>query len=122
VWYIVFNPLNITDGNQKSSNVENITLIVDYANLSPIKIIENFNLTKGNTSVFHALMMWCEIEYILYPGGSVFIIAIDGIKNNVNLRNYYWFYYVNDNYAQVGAAGYYLENGDIIKWNYTLVN
>ena len=111
-----------TYGDKSNNGVENITLIIDYSGVRDLKIRENFSLQKGDTSVFHALLKWCDVRYKTYSGGAIFIEGIDGVINNINLSNYYWLYYVNGEFAPVGASGYFLNNGDLINWNYSSYN
>lgn len=108
-----------TYGNKSNNGVENITLIIDYSGVRDLKIKENFSLPEGNTSVFHALDKWCDLKYKIYSGGAVFIEGIDGVINNINLSNHNWLYYVNGEFARVGASGYFLNHSDLINWNYT---
>jgi hypothetical protein len=52
-----------------------------------------------------------------YPGMGYFVEEINGVKNNPT-ANTYWFMYVNDQSAQVGASQYILKPNDIITWKY----
>ena len=36
--------------------------------------------------------------------------------SKVKKKNIYWLYEINDEFAQVGAADYTLEDGDVISW------
>ena len=121
-----FQPLNnnATDGNESSKNfqVEGITLIVDYAGVLNVKIIENFSLTNYETTVFDALLKYCDLGYKEYPGGAVYIEEIDGVRNDVSLKNHFWLYYVNDDYVGLGASHNKLNNGDLVNWTYSKLN
>ena len=41
--------------------------------------------------------------------------TIDGIDDT---SNYYWFWYINDGYASVGASQYVLQDGDVMDWKF----
>ena len=110
------------NGNNKNLEVHNLTLIVDYAGVLNVKIIENFSLTNRATSVFDALSKWCELGYKEYPGGAVYIEEIDGVRNHESLKNHFWLYYVNDNFVGVGASHFRLNDGDLINWTYSKLN
>ncbi len=48
-------------------------------------------------------------------GKNAFIINIDNYEANNNKKEY-WSFYINDQYAQVGAGSYILKDDDKIKW------
>jgi len=56
------------------------------------------------------------IETRNFPGLGQFIEAIHGVRNT---NNSYWQYWVNDEYAKVGAGQYVLQDGDKIIWRRT---
>ena len=107
-----------SDDNEEFANTKNegdgIVLIVDYNNGSK-KFVENITVIPDNNTVFDVLLAFCDVEYTEYPGGSVFIDAIDGIENK---DPNYWQYWVNDEYAPVGASSYHLNDEDEIEWIY----
>ena len=76
-------------------------------------------LTNYETSVFDALLNCCSVDYIPYPNGAVYITGIDDVKNNINIANHYWLYYVNGGQPSVGCSFYYLQNNSLLTWNYT---
>ncbi|MEK7510518.1 MAG: DUF4430 domain-containing protein [Patescibacteria group bacterium] len=57
-----------------------------------------------------------HIETREFPGLGVFIEAIHGVHNS---KNAYWQYWVNGEYATVGAAQYILKDDDKILWKRT---
>ncbi len=107
---IIAGPEFLNEGNEG----ENIRLIVNYNNGS-IKNIENIHVEPENNTVFDILLAFCEVEYTEYPGGAVFIDAIDGIENEAPN---WWQYWVNDTYAPVGASHYHLSSNNEVKWVY----
>lgn len=56
------------------------------------------------------------IETRNFPGLGQFIEAIHGVRNT---NNSYWQYWVNDEYAKVGASQYVLQNNDKVIWRRT---
>jgi hypothetical protein len=116
----VESPLSSSSSNSdeefanNESEGEGIVLIVDYSNSSK-KFVENITVTPDNNTVFDVLLAFCDIEYTEYPGGSVFIDSIDGIENK---DPNWWQYWVNDEYAPVGASSYHLNDEDKIEWVY----
>ncbi|MFO8020344.1 MAG: DUF4430 domain-containing protein [Promethearchaeia archaeon] len=98
----------------EEGNFSGIALIVDYNNGSK-KVEDEINVDSGNDTVFDILLAYCDVEYTEYSNGEVFIEGIDGVRNK-NSNN--WLYWVNGEYAEVGAASYHVEDGDEIKWIY----
>ena len=54
-------------------------------------------------------------------------VLVDGINNVTtgstvegidDTSNYYWMWYVNDDFAMVGASQYVLQDGDVMEWNF----
>jgi hypothetical protein len=107
--YFVFTTsVEIADVNEPLKEVHDITLIVDYGN-GTIKIQENFVLNDYNTTAFHALIQWCDIEYKDYGEMGILVEQIDGIKGN-------WRYSINGDFPGVSSNKYNLKNEDIVKW------
>ena len=96
------------DGEAEEVNVQGLSLTVDYNNGS-VKMRKNFTLSEKDASALAALEKWCEVEYEQYPSGDVFVKSIYVQKNE---GKYYWLYYVNGEFAGVGASSYELEDGD----------
>ena len=59
-----------------------------------------------------------ELGYKDYGGElGVLVESIDGVKNDTG-ANTYWQYWVNGEFAQVGASSYVLADGDKVEWRY----
>lgn len=97
-----------------SRGVNNITLILDYKN-GTIKTFSSFSLEAGKTSALDALEKFCNVEYKEYTGGDVFVQKIDGLKND---PGHNWLYWVNNEFASIGASKYELQDNDVMKWVY----
>jgi hypothetical protein len=85
------------------------------------KNFSNINI-ENNLSVFDLLLKMqaennIELTYDDYGGDlGTMITAIDGLNNGAD--NYWWKYWVNDDYANMGASNYILNDGDKIEWKY----
>ena len=96
-----------------------VDLIIDYGN--------------GDTQSFPAEIAWegstvfdllqkmekrhgVSIETRNFPGVGVFIEAIHGVHNT---NQSYWQFWVNGEYAKVGAGQYALKDGDKVLWKRT---
>jgi hypothetical protein len=98
-----------------------VSLIIDFSD-GKIITCNNQILKKGST-VFDLLKICSqnpqnpfEIEYTVYPELGVFIKRIGDKTNGENEK--YWQYWVNNEYAQVGAGSYQLKEGDIVEWKF----
>ena len=80
-------------------------------------IIENGGITRyeadlpSGSSVFD-LMTACNIPFEEQGG---FVTSINGISQDTDAGKY-WIYYINGEYASVGAADYIVMDGDEITW------
>lgn len=91
------------------TQIVNITLIVDFDGVKPTKKVEDFNLTNGETTAFHAVDKWCDVEYW---EDKTYITYIDGVGEG-------WTYYVNEPpLPSKPAIEFNLDNGDTVYWNY----
>ena len=59
-----------------------------------------------------------SLEYEEYDGGLGVLITKIGNKKNGD-EGKYWQYFVNGEYANMGASNYIVKNGDIIEWKFT---
>ena len=94
------------------SEVHNITLKVEYVTKST-ETWENISLYNSKTSVLDALKEKTVVETKEF-GSGILVVGIDGVVGD-------WVYYVNGEYAGIGAAEYYLENEDEIHWKHVNV-
>ena len=93
------------------TEVHNITLIVDFNGVKDkdTQTIEDFNLTNGETTAFHAVDKWFEVKHW---EDKTFITHIDGVGEG-------WTYYVNEPpLPSKPAIEFYLDNGDTVYWIY----
>jgi len=59
-----------------------------------------------------------ELGYKDYGGElGVLVESINDVANNLD-ANEFWQYWVNDEFAQVGASSYILADGDKVEWRY----
>ncbi|MCH8987028.1 DUF4430 domain-containing protein [Patescibacteria group bacterium] len=111
---------------QKSQSTEKISVDItfDYGNGLPgqgdVQAFVGEALFAGDT-VLDLLYSLEEEQGIIietrnFPGLGRFIEAIHGVHST---NNSYWQYWVNDEYAKVGAGQYILQDGDKIIWRRT---
>jgi len=96
-----------------------VDLVIDYGN-GDIQSLPQEKIMQGD-SVYDVLEMLEEekgigIETRNFPGLGKFIEAIHGVHST---NNFYWQYWVNDEYAKVAAELYILDDGDRILWKRT---
>jgi hypothetical protein len=92
-----------------------VGLTIDYGNGN----IQTFPLQEAREkdSVFTMLeQSGVALEQRNFPGVGIFIEAINGVHNT---GNYYWQFWVNGEYATVGASQYELRHGDEVLWKRT---
>ena len=97
-----------------------VTLRIDFDNGN----IKNYNGVKlgEEKTVFDLLKKVTgennlELSFKEYPGSGVFIESIDRAANDAK-NNKWWQYWVNGEYAKMGASDFQLKNGDFIEWKY----
>lgn len=112
------SPFDTPPINEQQQEVSNITLIIDFNGAKTNKTLENLKFNNSETTVFDALKTYCELGWIDYPNGAVFVNEIDGVKNNVNIPNHFWIYRVNGEQPNVGCSKYNLLDNSIIVWEY----
>ena len=66
-----------------------------------------------DTTVFELLEEHEPTEYEMYEGVGVFVKGISGKTNDAER---FWQYWVNNQYAMVGADQYLLSAGDNVEW------
>ena len=111
---------------EKSQNTEKISvdIEIDYGNGLPgqgdVQAFVGEALFAGDTvlDLLYSLEeeQGVAIETRNFPGLGQFIEAIHGVHNT---NNSYWQYWVNDEYAKVGAGQYVLKDDDYVLWRRT---
>ncbi len=76
--------------------------------------ILNVSTVKCGISVMEALR---AIANVSTAYGGKFVVSINNISSDPNAQRD-WFYYVNGILANVGAADYIIQPGDVIRWDY----
>ncbi len=107
-FFIFYFNIEVSDVNTAQQRVNDITLIVDYGN-GTLKTQSDFELTDFNTTAFHALQEWCEIEYEDYGELGILVENIDGVEGN-------WRYSINGDFPGVSSNKYNLRSGDTVEW------
>ncbi len=109
--------LNIPQNREQ--NVEDITLIIDYASVKPIDRWDNFSLFDYKTTVIYALLEKRDVKMTGTPESNAFVQAINGVEQYKDKSGYFWLFFVNGKQSGIGSSLYVLSNGDVIWWNYT---
>ncbi len=78
--------------------------------------------SKDGESLFQAMNIFANEEKLEmktknFPGLGVMIEELEGRKNGEHGN--YWQYWVNEEYAKVGADAYIPQGGDTIEWRFT---
>ncbi len=88
--------------------IENLTLIIEHWN-GDIDIWANFSLVLGGTTVYDALIKWCEVSYRDYGNMGLLITGIDGDNGD-------WLYSINEGYVGAAANKVDVKSDDKIRW------
>lgn len=124
---LIFQNEKTSNKNSNNSNIiynptihyTNISLTVDFNN-GTIDYHQNITIWKNASSVFDLLKNFYRIGYETYSYG-VIITSINGVENNV-ISNNFWFFWVNDEYSNIGASNFQLNNSDRVYWAYRNAN
>jgi len=103
-------------------NQEQISLMIDYGN-GQVQTFGSLALNAETGTVFKLLEKIAEVnnlefKYKDYGDLGVFVESINGFINN-GPADRYWQYWVNNEYAKVGASQQVLKSGDVVEWKYT---
>lgn len=95
-----------------------VHLIINYEDYAPN---EEYNLTLPSTkhTVYDAMTLTNLSLETTGTGPLLFIIAINGIRNNHDGNNRWWQYWVDRELAPVGVGIYVLQDDAIVEWRYT---
>ncbi|MHA2252613.1 MAG: DUF4430 domain-containing protein [Candidatus Kariarchaeaceae archaeon] len=93
-----------------------VDLNFDYADLKPFE--HNHLNVSTQESVFEIMLKVADISYTTQYGDLPFIEEINGIRNNVDIINHNWIFYINGAKANRGASQMYVHEADIILWKY----
>lgn len=116
--------LNIDDnaGTQTNGTDVQADMVMTFPNGSVWRF-SNISLTSGNTTVLDLLNAVASegnftVETTYYGQyDSLLVDAIAGIENGQDDR--YWLYWVNGEYASVGADRQPVRTGDTVEWRFT---
>ena len=74
--------------------------------------------TTGQTSLFELIQKTdLQIETENFPPIGKMIVSINGFKNGTDGK--YWQYWINGQYAQIGASSYKPKPNDSIEWKFS---
>jgi len=106
-----------TPDNVQPTSIQ-VNLIIDYEDYAPN---EEFSLTLPSTNhtVYDAMILTNLSLETTGTGPLLFIVAINGIRNNHDGNNRWWQYWVDGELAPVGVGIYVLQDDTIVEWRYT---
>jgi len=108
--------------NQPFSPEVKVSLMLDFG-ADELKTFNNLTLPRNSTILDLLKKVSTEnnlaLKYKDFGGDLGVLIETIGDKTNNTKENIYWQYWVNNQYAQVGAGAYQLKNGDAVEWKYT---
>ncbi|MFA6410719.1 MAG: DUF4430 domain-containing protein [Candidatus Buchananbacteria bacterium] len=118
-----FNPASVLSNNKliESGQEIKVSLMLDFGDgkiqtFSDVVLPDQANvfdlLTKVTTEK--------SLEFKTKDYGSELGVLVESINNiaNSDKTNRFWHYWVNNEYAEVGASKYGLKTGDIVEWKY----
>ncbi|HEX9721910.1 MAG TPA: DUF4430 domain-containing protein [Candidatus Paceibacterota bacterium] len=92
-----------------------VDLAIDYGN-GDSQMFPGQEIGAGDSVLSLFEKSGVTLEKRNFPGLGVFIEAINGVHNS---NNYYWQFWVNGEYANIGASEYELRHGDQVLWKRT---
>lgn len=117
IYYVSVSDLFEDNSNEKTY-VHDVELSISAPNWAVSYTAEN----TSNITVADFLIEWANNEQIsiekqYFSGYNSFLIESIGNYTNGN-QDYYWQYYVNKNYAEIGCSDYVLADNDTILWSF----
>ena len=120
--FLINTNINTNQANQAvTDQKKTVSLMLDFGN-GEIKTFKDIAIEE-KTNLFDLLKKVTsennlEFRYKDYGGDlGVLIESINNIGNNVG-SDRFWQYWVNNEYAKIGASNYKLNPGDLIEWKY----
>lgn len=113
------NPSSKVDLPSFIDEVIIVDLMIDYQD-GRVETYNNITMDKDYT-VFDLLRTTLEnneVNFIYDDGNLGAFIKQIGDKENDYGALEYWQYWINGEYAKVGASSYVLQDGDMIEWKY----
>ncbi len=109
--------LKYTPENVQPTAIQ-VHLIINYEGYAPN---EEYNLILSSTkhTVYDAMTLTNLSLETTGTGPLLFIVAINGIRNNHDGNNRWWQYWVDRELAPVGVGIYVLQDDAIVEWRYT---
>lgn len=116
---VVPDPISVPQSGRMDVAEQTVNFILDFDE-EQLRTFPQIRFTEGETvwEVLNRTMVVAGIalHYKDYGDMGVFLEGIDGA---VNTGDTYWQYWINGQYAEVGASAYHLQPGDTILWKLT---
>ena len=98
-----------------------VSLMLDFGD-GRIKTFSNIAV-DDNATVFELLEKITaennlELKYKDYGGDMGAMIESIGEPASDSMADSYWQFWVNNEYALIGASNYHLQDGDVVEWKY----
>jgi hypothetical protein len=113
--YLRFNK---TEPAPSAITSENQEVVADELPNQKLQASYRFIATESGQLAIDLLRAHAEIETETYGDAGEFVTAINGLQGN---NEYYWAFYLNNKYAEQGAAQTVLQQGDVIRFVYDAV-
>lgn len=107
----------------QAAKISNLTLILRFSD-SDLREIQNLTANSGQT-VLDLLAKTAkdnELAFKTQDFGSLGKLVTQIGQNSNGQDNKYWQYWVNGEFAQIGAGQYQLKGGERIEWKFTESN
>ncbi|HDM24045.1 hypothetical protein DRO02_04640 [archaeon] len=120
-YYLLYEKYRSMYANLEESIIR-VTIIIDYGN-GTVSYFNETTLTAGST-VFDALKKVATVNYTYNEKYGVFVVAINGVENNVDIPGHWWMWYIYDHDKDQWVLGstacdrWILHNGDMVMWKY----
>ncbi|MBN1800367.1 MAG: DUF4430 domain-containing protein [Candidatus Lokiarchaeota archaeon] len=107
--YLVTNNPSATQNPGLKEEVNGISLRIDFKTNEDLNWFD-FSLKNHETTVFHALDLWCDVIYKGSINTVIYVEAINGVYGNG------WVFSVNGSQPPVASDDYALNDNDFIVW------
>ncbi len=105
--------------NQVAKEPANITIVLQFAD-SDIKEIQNLTVSQNQTvlDLLGRVALENDLEFKTKDYGDLGLMVTQ-IGDKINgQENKYWQFWVNGEFAQIGAESYALAEGDRVEWRF----
>jgi len=118
----ILDPATLFQIGKEEVAEQAVSVMFDFGN-GEVKVFDDINVGDDSNvfAVLEKVTTENNIEFLYKDYGSdlgIFVESINNMGNNTSLDRF-WQYWVNNQYAKIGASNYKLNPGDVIEWKYT---